>query len=169
MIGASPGGEQVGGSASWARGKTMTDRVWLKPRKRLVLLERMMRALAGPTSFISVEGNLAGWQFDLVSKVASESRGALKRQTSLPMMDFAVLPLRQDTIGPLLKQISQLGFAERICHILIEKDGALAFSACDNFHPECIFAQGAESRVLLDDLIAEGVAELLVFRSGSSS
>lgn len=52
----------------------MTERCWLKhPRNKQALLETMMRTLAGPESFVSVEGNLSDWQLNSVPCIANEA------------------------------------------------------------------------------------------------
>jgi hypothetical protein len=136
----------------------MTERYWLKrPRNKQALLETMMRMLAGPESFVSVEGNLSDWQLNSVPCIANEARASLQRQTRAPILDFAILPLRQDTFLIIHREVCRLGFKAAIEHLQIEKDGKLAFGACDGFHPECVFVSETVPAALLDDLVRQGL------------
>jgi hypothetical protein len=137
----------------------MSDKYWLKPCAKLPLLERMMRTLAGPNAFISLEGDLSGWQLNAIPRIAREPQGALRRQTRQPTLDFAILPLRDDTSPAIFKEISRLGVSKQILHIQIETAGTLAFGACDNFHHECVFAFGVVPMPLFDALVAESLIE----------
>lgn len=46
---------------------------------------------------------------------------------------------------------------DQIIHIQIEKDGALAFGAYDNFHPDCIVTGPGVPVTLLEQLQASGM------------
>lgn len=118
-----------------------------------------MGALAGAESFIALEGDLSNWKLSAVAQIASVPRGALRRQTSDPLLDFAILPLQQESVSVIFRQIAQIGFNEAIVHIQIEMDGTLAFGACDNFHPECVFASEIVPAALLDTLVVEGLID----------
>lgn len=138
----------------------MIKRYLLKPYRKLPLLERMMGSLAGADAFIAIEGDLADWKLSGVPPVASQPRGALKRHNEPSDDQFMVLPLQQEACVKIFREISRLGFSKRIMHVQIEKDGALAFGAYDNFHHECVFASSAISNSLLDALVADGLAHI---------
>jgi len=55
------------------------------------------------------------------------------------------------------REVCRLGFKAAIEHLQIEKDGKLAFGACDGFHPECVFVSETVPAALLDDLVRQGL------------
>ena len=97
----------------------MAEKFRLKPQNELALLETMMRALAGEEAFISVEGDLSGRQLQEVPKIGGDQISSLKRQTRVPVLDFAVLPLRDESVLPIFQQIVRLGVTDSIVHIQI--------------------------------------------------
>ena len=133
------------------------DRYWLVARDKPGLLIAMMKHLAG-NSYISFEGDLSQSRFPQDLPLSSEETDVLRRQTSRPIQDFAILPLTANTIQPILDVIlPDNKYMISIDHIQIAKDGKLEFGAYDNFHHECIVCFLGVSTDLLNKLQANGV------------
>jgi len=137
----------------------MTDQgtYWLEARDKPGLLSAMMNKLAGD-AHISFEGNLSSCNFLGVRGTTGEEVHGLKRQTSFPRLDFAVMPLDPDTVKPILQQILTGGrVVHDVVHVQIAKHGQLVFGAYDNFHPDCIFAGPGIAETLLQELVTRGI------------
>lgn len=132
-------------------------RYWLVARDKPGLLMAMMRALAG-SAMISFEGDLSGCDFSRVPGTSADETECLRRATIYPRQDFVVCRLEPETIEPILAEVlPERRAIDRIIHIQIEKDGALAFGSYDNFHPDCIVAGPGVPVSLLEQLQASGV------------
>jgi len=104
------------------------------------LLVAFMKEFAG-NARISFEGDLGKCDFSSIPGLASEPDGAFQRNTIVPRQDYIILPLSQETVTPILHQVLPEGrCVHDIIHIEIEQHGELVFSACDNFHAECVWA-----------------------------
>jgi len=128
----------------------------LDTRDRPQLLFAMVRALAGESSRLSLEGNLTQSELARVEGVSFEESGALKRGTLQPRLDFLILPLTPQNVESVEKAIqSKVGFkgANGIIHAQIEVNGKIAFAAYDNFHREMVVVNADISTKLLDDLV----------------
>jgi len=112
------------------------------------LLVAFMKALAG-NARITFEGDLSNCDFSAFPGAACEPDGAFQRNTGAPRQDYILLPLLEETIKPILAQVLPDGrCVHEIVHIEIEKDGELALSACDYFHPECTWASLSSEPIL---------------------
>ena len=131
---------------------------WRVRDKRRLLL-RMMELLAG-NAHVSFEGNLDGLTFSALPGISETETEALKRNTLWPRQDFIIVPLEESTIRPM---ISALGgnVPKSIIHVQIEQAGRLQFGAYDNFHPGCMSFGDAVSPVVLENLVSDGVLELV--------
>jgi hypothetical protein len=133
------------------------DRYWPVARDKPGFLIAMMKHLAG-NSHISFEGDLSKCKFGSELSPSLEEMSALQRATAYPRQDFVVLPLRTDTIRPILDVVlPEHRFMKEVIHIQIEKDGRLEFGAYDNFHPECIVCFLGVSVDLLNSLKAKRI------------
>ncbi len=104
------------------------------------LLVAFMKEFEG-NARITFEGNLSKCDFSAFPAAPCEPDGVFQRNTTIPRYDYIVLPLSEETIKPILAQVLPEGrCVHDVIHIQIEKDGELALSACDNFHPECTWA-----------------------------
>jgi len=128
----------------------------LDTRDRPQLLFAMMRALAGESGRLSLEGNLTQSELARVEGVSFEESGALKRGTLQPRLDFLILPLAPENVEEIEKAIrSKLGFkgANGIIHAQIEINGKIAFAAYDNFHRDMVVVDADFPSTLLDELV----------------
>ena len=120
----------------------------INARDKPGLLVAFMKELAG-NARVSFEGDLTKCEFSSVPQLAHEPDGALQRNTISPRLDYVILPLTPETIAPILGQVLPGGrCVHDIIHIQIERNGELAFSACDNFHPDCTWAWLASEPLL---------------------
>jgi hypothetical protein len=127
---------------------------WVVRDKRRLLLA-MMDALAGDAS-ISFEGNLAGLELLKMPGASQEVTAPFKRNTTWPKQDFVVVPLEPSASRAIISAIGGT-VPNRIFHIQIEKEGLIQFSACDNFHPQCIFFGAAVKQEVLESLVTESI------------
>jgi len=133
------------------------DGHWLVARDKRGLLTAMMRHLAGD-SHISFEGDLSHCDFPPSLLPSAEETAALQRATAFPRLDFVVLPLKDDTVRPILNIVLPKNrFMKDIVHIQIEKEGKLEFGSYDNFHHECIVCFLGVSTDLLQSLQEGGI------------
>lgn len=134
------------------------DRYWPIARDKPGLLVSMMRHLVGDAR-ISFEGDLSRCSFPSSLNPSSEETPILRRHTSYPMQDFVVLPMKPESVRPILNIVLPGNrYLEDIIHIQIEKAGKLQFGSYDNFHHECIvgFPPGVTPE-FLDRLHSSGV------------
>jgi|RhiMetdeSRZDD1v2_1073273.scaffolds.fasta_scaffold386440_3 hypothetical protein len=138
-------------------GKPEEDRYWIVARDEARLLMAMMRALAG-SAHVSFEGDLSRCEFPLELGPQANETPTLKRQTLIPQLDFAVLPLEAQSVQSILDVVlPNRRFMNDIIHIQIEKNGRLEFASYDNFHPECIVGFLGVSTDFLNTLREKGV------------
>ena len=146
----------------WSRGSTgdvEPDIYALESRDKPALLTAMMENLAGD-AHISLEGRLSDFRFPAGLAPSSEPTEALRRHTGATRLDFVILPLRPDTIRPILDVIlPENRFMKDIVHIEIERDGRLEFGAYDNFDRDCIVCFRPFPVELLDTLKEEGLID----------
>jgi len=84
-----------------------------------------------------------------------ETRPALAERTYDPARTRVCSAGAYSTIRP-AEVLPERRAIERIIHIQIEKDGVLAFGACDNAHPDCVVAGPGVPVALLEQLQASG-------------
>ncbi|USN98311.1 MAG: hypothetical protein H6810_09015 [Phycisphaeraceae bacterium] len=119
-------------------------------------MRAMMWALAGD-GHISFEGDLLRCVFPEHLGANDEETDALCRNTLVPRQDFVVLPLKPESVVPILDVVLPARrYIDAIIHIQIERDGELRFGSYDNFHRDCIGCRGIDP-ALLDRLESSGV------------
>jgi hypothetical protein len=137
-----------------------------QPRFRLhtkhkpALLFAVMRTLAHEDARISIEGRLSHTELATIAGASLNETEVLKRNTTWPRMDFVVLPLTLGTAPEIEKAIvSKVGFKgdAGIVHVQIERQGHLAFVACDNFHEDCVWVSEAIPATFLAELVKNRV------------
>ncbi|MGH7242000.1 MAG: hypothetical protein ACREJD_01105 [Phycisphaerales bacterium] len=134
-----------------------STRYWIDPRDKPGLLRETMQFLAGD-AHVSFEGNLSRCAFPAPLKPSAHETQALCRSTVSPKLDFAVLSLEPDAIGPILEVIlPDWRYLDDIIHIQIERGGKLQFGSYDNFHRECVVCHAGVETSLLDKLKSSGV------------
>jgi hypothetical protein len=120
------------------------------------LLFAMMRTLAHADAGISFEGRLPHTELAKIAGASLNETEVLKRNTTSPRMDFVVLPLTHGTAPEIEKAIASKvafkGYAG-IVHVQIERQGRLAFVACDNFHEDCVWVSEAVPATFLAELV----------------
>lgn len=118
-----------------------------------------MELLAG-NAHVSFEGNLNGLAFSTLPGISESETETLKRSTLWPKQDFVVVQLEDSTIRPVISAIGG-NVPKAIIHVQIEKAGRLQFGAYDNFQPGCVSFGDAVSPVDLENLVSDGVLELV--------
>lgn len=110
-------------------------------------------------SYISFEGALANLEFYDWPIASYVETSTLKRQTVSPELNFVVIPLTDQTLSDIWKELSKKDHLARegIIHVQIESDGKLVFGGYDNFHRECTVAYSGVSAAFLDGLKGKGV------------
>jgi hypothetical protein len=124
------------------------------------LLFAVMRTLAHDDARISFEGRLSHTELAKIAGVSLNETEVLKRNTTSPRMDFVVLPLTPGAVPEIEKAIvSKVAFTgyEGIVHVQIERQGRLAFVACDNFHEDCVWVSEAVPATFLAELVKNRV------------
>ncbi len=130
-----------------------------KVRYKNRFLSAILGELAG-NARISFEGKLKIENFERFPGASFEETSILKRNTTWPRQDFAILPLEPSTIHPIIAAIG--GTIPRdVRHIQIEKDGRLEFAAWDKFHRETIYLGEALSAEFIDSIVSAGLLHKL--------
>jgi hypothetical protein len=129
----------------------------LVARNKSGLLVSMIKELAG-NARISFEGDLSKCRLAQISGAASVETAVLKRNTASPVQDFIVVPLEPETVDAIIYGVlPEGGIVRNVVHVLIEKNGELAFASYDNFYPNSIICSPLVPKALLDRLIDSGV------------
>ena len=124
------------------------------------LLFALMRTLAREDARISFEGRLSHTELVKIAGASLNETEVLKRNTTSPRMDFVVLPLTPGTAPEIEKAIvSKVAFKDYagIVHVQIERQGRLAFLACDHFHEDCVWVSEAVPATFLAELVKNRV------------
>jgi hypothetical protein len=138
----------------------------VQPRFRLhtkhkpELLFAVMRTLAQEDARISFEGRLSHTELTKMADASLDETEVLKRNTTSPRMDFVVLPLTPATVPEIEKAIvSKVAFKNNagIVHVQIDRQGRLAFVACDHFHEDCVWVSEAVPETFLAELVRNRV------------
>jgi len=120
------------------------------------LLFAVMRTLAHEDARISFEGRLSHTELVKIAGASLTETEVLKRNTTSPRLDFVVLPLTPETVPEIEKAIvSKVAFKgyAGIVHVQIERQGRLAFVACDQFHEDCVWVSEAVPDTFLAELV----------------
>jgi len=119
-----------------------------------------MRTLAHEDARISFEGRLSHTELAKIVGASFNETRVLRRNTTSPRMDFVVLPLTPGTAPEIETAIaSKIAFKDYagIVHVQIERQGHLAFVACDHFHQECVWVSEVVPANLLIELVKSRV------------
>src|ERR1022692_509921 len=140
--------------------RSAQPRFRLHTKHKPELLFAAMRTLAREDARISFEGRLSHTELAKIAGVSLNETDVLKRNTTSPRMDFVVLPLTPEAIPEIEKAIvSKVAFkgSDGIVHVQIERQGRLAFVACDNFHEDCVWVSEAVPATFLAELVKNQV------------
>lgn len=103
---------------------------------------------------LAFEGDLSKCDLRGIPILARDSAGVLKRSATDPTQGFVVLPIEPTTKDLIKRQVlPQAGLRHRICHILIESSGELAFSSYDCFDPDCVVLNAPSTEEFLSSLV----------------
>jgi hypothetical protein len=132
----------------------------LHTKRKQELLFAMMRTLVHEDARISFEGRLSHTELAKFAGASLNETEVLKRNATSPRMDFLVLPLTPAMVPAIEKAVvSKVAFESYagIVHVQIERQGRLAFLACDHFHEECVWVSDAVPAPFLSDLVKSRV------------
>ena len=110
-------------------------------------------------SLASFEGNLSGLNLNEIPGASTCETASLRRQDG-PKSDFWVIPVTRATAEDLKKRLSvagALGKHGSVVHTQLATARQLIFSACDNFHDECVRVSMSVPIPLLEKLLSNGV------------
>jgi hypothetical protein len=134
---------------------------WLDVRDAPGTFWAFCRHFAG-CAMASFEGSLS--RFDLLSIPGANAIGTATLYhhdlNGYPATEFVIVPLTTDSIAGLKHRLHGphvFGRHGDIRRAEIGDGGGLLFSACDNFHRECVRACDQVPTGLLDTLVASGV------------
>ena len=132
----------------------------LHTKDKAELLFAIMRILAHEDANISFEGRLSHTELLKIAGASVLETEMLKRNTTLPRMDFLVLPLTREMVPAIEKAVvSKIAFKGHagIVHVQVERQGHLLFVACDNFHEDCVWVSDAVPASFLVKLVENQV------------
>ena len=132
--------------------------IWIDPRDKPGLLLAMMKQFMN-SGHISFEGSLGALTFCTWQTSSSEETDTLKRNTMSPRLDFVVVPLTEQTVPAIWRELSDKDHLVRegIIHVQIESQGKLVFGGYDNFHRDCTVVSADVPVELLETLKENGV------------
>jgi hypothetical protein len=111
-------------------------------------------------AFASFEGRLSSLRLHEIPGAGNCTMVALPRQTDVPTLDFWIVPINEETIKALKNKLSLpriLGKDGVVVHTQLATEEQLIFSACDNFHKECVRVWTIVPLSLLEELQRKGV------------
>jgi hypothetical protein len=111
-------------------------------------------------AFASFEGRLSSLRLHEIPGAMNCTTSVLRRETTAPILDFWVVPINEETINALKVVLSHSGILGKdgvVEHTQLATEGQLIFSACDNFHKECVRVSRSVPLSLLDELLHTGV------------
>jgi hypothetical protein len=132
---------------------------WVAVRDCQGFLWAMYAAYEG-LAFASFEGRLSSLHLHEVPGSSDYETTSLKREDKDPTSDFWAIPINEATIKVLKTTLSAsrvLGKDGVVVHTQLATEKELIFSACDNFHKECVRAATSVPLPLLDELLRKGV------------
>ena len=132
---------------------------WIEVRDCQGFLWAMYAAYKG-AAFASFEGDLRALFLDEIPGASKCTTALLTRETSSPKMDFWVVPINEDTINALKVRLSHAGILGKdgvVVHTQLATEQRWIFSACDNFHKECVGVSTSVTLALLEQMLRTGV------------
>lgn len=119
----------------------------------------MYAAYKGLT-FASFEGELSSLRLHDIPGARNCTMATLPRQTASPILDFWVVPINEETIKALKGRLSHAGILGKdgvVVHTQLATGEQLIFSACDNFHKDCVGVSTSVPLSLLEEMLHTGV------------
>lgn len=116
-----------------------------------------MTRLAG-NARISFEGGSSVQGLTVLEGASEEETDLLHRNTTWPRQQFVIVPLETPNLQSIWKAIGGT-LSRDILHIQIEKEGHLAFSAYDRFHPDCVVFGPSIEPEFIESLIEQRLLE----------
>lgn len=132
---------------------------WISVRDCQAFLWAMYAAYEG-LAFASFEGRLSSLHLHGVPGASNCVTAALTREDDDPTSDFWSVPINEGTIKALKTKLSLpriLGKNGVVVHTQLATEEQLIFSACDNFHKDCVRVWTIVRLSLLEELQREGV------------
>ncbi len=132
---------------------------WIEVRDCQGFLWAMYAAYEGST-FASFEGNLRTLFLNEIPGASNCTTALLTRETSSPKLDFWVVPINEDTINALKVRLSHSGILGKdgvVVHTQLATEQRRIFSACDNFHKECVSVSTTVPLALIEQMLRTGV------------
>ena len=111
-------------------------------------------------AFASFEGSLSSLRLHEIPGATNCTIAALPRQSAAPILDFWVVPINEETISALKAALSHPGILGKdgvVEHTQLATEGRMIFSACDNFHKDCVRVSKRVPLSLLNELLHTGV------------
>lgn len=112
------------------------------------------------SAFASFEGDLRALFLNEIPGASNCTTALLTWETSSPRLDFWVVPINDDTINALKARLSHSGILGKdgvVIHTQLATDQRRIFSACDNFHKECVGVSTSVPLALLEQMLRTGV------------
>jgi len=111
-------------------------------------------------AFASFEGRLSSLHLHEVPEATHCVMAALARENDDPTSDFWSVPINERTIKALKTKLSLPGILGKdgvVVHTQLATEEQLIFSACDNFHKDCVRIWSIVPLSLLEELQRKGV------------
>lgn len=132
---------------------------WIGLRDCQGFLWAMYAAYEG-LAFASFEGTLSTLLLHEIRGASNCTTALLTRQTCSPTLDFWVVPINEDTINTLKVKLSHSGILGKdgvVVHTQLATEQQRIFSACDNFHKDCVGVSTSVPLSLLEEMLRTGV------------
>jgi len=132
---------------------------WIEVRDCQGFLWAMYAAYKG-LAFASFEGALSALHLHEIPGASNSTTALLTRETCSPKMDFWVVPINEDTISTLKVRFSHSGILGKdgvVVHTQLATEQQRIFSACDNFHKDCVGVSTSVPLALLEEMLRTGV------------
>lgn len=136
---------------------------WIAVRDCHGFLWVMYAAYKG-IAYASFEGKLSSLRLHEIPGASSRTLAALTRENANPTSDFWAVPINEETIKALKSRLSPSGILGKngvVVHTQLATEQQLIFSACDNFHKDCVRVSTIVPLSLLDELLRTGVLQHL--------
>lgn len=132
---------------------------WISVRDCQTFLWAMYAAYEG-VAVASFEGRLSSLHLHEVPGASNCVTSALTREDDRSGSDFWSVPINEETIKALNTKLSLpriLGKDGVVVHTQLATEEQLIFSACDNFHKDCVRVWTIVPTSLLEELERKGV------------
>jgi hypothetical protein len=131
-------------------------------KKPIELLASLLELLCG-NARLSLEGDLSRVDLTKIPGVSRTPSGSLKRNTISPQQEFIIVPVEDHAVvRNLRRNFPRIGLKSLILHILIEKDGELAFAAYDQFYGGKAWVSDRIGKSFLESLQEKGIIKSFI-------